>query len=457
MRGLGILFCLILLQTAAQAQTLLDETAVAAYLHEENPFVYGAVAPQYVSRSRVETAQGGFDTRLGAKYDNKRYPTSDGEFADVYLEKPTESGVELLVGYRRAEGVQEYNNIKTGDDGEVRVGVKVPVFSVANAMNERRYRLSAASLDAVKSEYVVQNNLRHLYFDVFAAYYRVLYRRALLTLETDLLEKARRRVDFIRTRVEAGDQPEIALLEARRQVLNREQRHVQARNGFDTALGDLLKYLGLERDAFAERYDLPSLPEIDAVRETSESLLQLALQSRPDLKTLQYDRQRFTLDSDYNTLAKYPKLDVALYGVHDFEYDNGFKIAVDMDFPIEQRRYSGRKRELFTQMRAVDETLAQKRLEIRTALENRLATLQTLAGSVEIAGAEVELAQDLESAETKKYRLGAGDLMSVNLRELDTLQARQKKLEYLWQYRLIRLEIDRETGQIAGRFADASN
>jgi len=436
--------------TAAAAQETFDESVIESFLNESNPYVYTAVGQEYVSRARAEAAEGEFDTQLGLRYDNKQYPTSDGEFTDLFLEKPTESGVGFLVGYRKAEGVQEYNNIKTGDKGEMRLGVKIPVFAVAGGMNDRRFRLESASLDAVQSSYVARENLRHLRFDVYSAYYMLLYRKQAAELETELLDRAKQREAFVHVKVNVGDLPEIELLEMQRQVLNREQRLLEAENAYGIALENFLRYLAMSRDVFEARYELPPLPESRLKTLSYDTVIEQALESRPDLKALQYETQRLELRDDYNAISSLPKLNVALYGVHDFVYDNGFKISVDMDFPIERRRYHGQKSEIQKGKRAVQEALVRKRTEISTGLSNRLNTMRTLQANLQNAEKEITVAGKLEAAEIKRFELGAGDLMLVNQRELNTLEARLKKYSYRLRLLLSGLEVEREAGTVVG-------
>ena len=442
MVGLGVL----LFAGVLSGKELFDIAAVDTFLNESNPYIYAAVGQRYVARARYEAARGEFDTRLGGQYDKKEYPVSDGELADIFIEKPTQSGVAFLAGFRRAEGVQEYNNIKTGDEGEVRVGVKVPVFALVEGMNARRFTLQNAAIAARQSDFSAQENLRHLRFEVYGAYYDLLYRKQAVELEAQLLERARLRESYVKHKVEVGELPEIERLEVRRQLLVRRQRLLEAQNAYTVSLAGLVRYLGISTTAFTSRFSVPPLPESELkVPEYAVALAQ-ALTHRPDLKRLETERERYALRDDLIAIESYPRLNVAVYGVHDFVYDNGFKISVDMRFPLERRRYHGQKSEIQKSTQALQALQRQKRIEIETALGNRLATLKTLRENLVNAQEEIEVACALEAAERKKFQLGASDLVAVNLRELGTLDARMKKLSYALRSRRIGLEIEREMG-----------
>lgn len=445
------LLCIgVLVEGIASGKEVLDAQVIGSYLNETNPYVYTAVAQRYVAEARAEATSGTFDTRLGFKYDNKQYPVSEGKFTDVFVEKPTESGVEMLFGYRKAEGVQEYNNIKTGSEGEMRLGVRVPVIALVQGMNERTYRFKSATIDAAQSGFTARDNLRQLRFDVFSAYYGLLYRKEAAELESGLLERAKVRESFVQGKVEVGELPEIELLEVKRQILSREQRLREAENAYEVSRTSFLRFLGLTRQEFEASYELPSLPETSAGNLSYQTALQYALEHRPDLKALEYETDRFGLRDDFIAVEQYPRFNVALYGVHDFEYDNGFKVSLDMDFPIERRQYQGKKREIQKGKRAVEEALQRKRIDIETGLANQLGSLQTLQENLEIAEQEIGVALQLEAAERKKFRLGAGDLILVNQRELSTLEARLKKLSYALRLQLSVLEVQREAGMAIG-------
>lgn len=421
---------------------------VAKYLTQENPYVYTAVGQQYVDEARVQTSMGAFDTKLSSQYDNKEYPLSDGRYLDLTLAKPIDNGTEFLVGYRKAEGVQEYNNIKTGDEGEFRIGVKVPVFALLNDMNFRKYSVGSASLGAVQSKFEAQNNLRNLYSSVFVSYYTLLYYNELFKLEKTLLNRAKKRNQFTQKRVRSGDLPEVALLESEQQIINRKQRLLITQNSYHNAFQIFLKYLNLPKKHFDSRYDLPSLYMLKEKTMALQTALDKALAKRPDLKVLEYKKMKLNLESDYNTLSKYPDLSISAYGVHDIRYGSGTKVAFNVDFPLERRGYEGKKLEVQKGMMQLEEEQSRLKLELKTNLTNMLYSLDIQSQNIKNVQEEIGLVEELEEVENKKYRLGSSNLFQVNQREMYTLQVKQKQLEYYLNSLLIQQDIKREMGEL---------
>ena len=417
------------------------------YLTEENPYIYSAVGKQYIDAARIQSAQGGFDTKLSLEYDKKEYPISTGEFSDISFSKPTENGTEFIVGYRKAEGIQEYNNIKTSSEGELRVGVKVPVFSLLNDMNERKYTLDSAKINASKSTFESQNNLRNLYAHIVTSYYQLLYYSEVLKLEKRLLNKATKRNNFIEKRVRSGDLPDVAILESKQQIINREQRVLKTKNNYSQALQIFLKYINMSQKEFNQKYVLSSLKMLKKEKIVFQNVITKALENRPDLKALESQRTKLDLDTAYNSLSGYPKLNLFAYGVHDIHYGEGIKVGLQFDIPLERRSYKGKMIEIQKGIMQLEEEKNRLLLELKTNLSNLMYSLDIVNKNIDLGYKETKIVESLEEVENKKYEVGSSDLFQINQREIGTLEVKKKQLEYYLNALIIQQEIKKEAGE----------
>ncbi len=417
------------------------------YLTEENPYIYSAVGKQYIDAARIQSAQGGFDTKLSVDYDKKEYPLSTGEFSDISFSKPTENGTEFIVGYRKAEGIQEYNNIKTGSEGEFRVGVKVPVFSLLNEMNERKYTLDSAKINATRSTFESQNNLRNLYAHIVTSYYQLLYYSEVLKLEKRLLHKAIKRNDFIEKRVLSGDLSDVAILESKQQIINREQRVLRTKSTYSQAFQIFLKYINMSQKEFDMKYVLPSLKMLKKEKIIFQNMISKALKNRPDLKALESRRTKLDLDTAYNSLSEYPKLNLFAYGVHDINYGDGIKVGLQFDIPLERRAYKGKMIEIQKGMTQLEEEKNRLLLELKTNLSNLMYSLDIVNKNIDLGHKETKIVESLEEVENKKYEVGSSDLFQINQREIGALEVKRKQLEYYLNALMIQQEIKKEAGE----------
>ena len=417
------------------------------YLTEENPYIYTAVGKQYIDAARIQSAQGGFDTKLSVDYDKKEYPISTGEFSDISFSKPTENGTEFIVGYRKAEGIQEYNNIKTSSEGEFRVGVKVPVFSLLNEMNERKYTLDTAKVNATQSTFESQNNLRNLYAHIVTSYYQLLYYNEVLKLEKRLLHKATKRNKFIEKRVRSGDLPDVAILESKQQIINREQRVLRTKNNYSQALQIFLKYINLPQKEFDLKYVLPSLKMLKKEKIVFQNVITVALENRPDLKALESKRAKLDLDTAYNSLSEYPNLNLFAYGIHDIHYGDGIKVGLQFDIPLERRSYKGKMIEIQKGMTQLEEEKNRLLWELKTNLRNLMYSLDIINQNIDLGYKETKIVESLEEVENKKYEVGSSDLFQINQREMGTLEVKRRQLEYYLNALMIQQEIKKEMGE----------
>lgn len=436
--------------SALTATELFTKDKISNYLTEENPFVYAAVGKKYIYKEKEKYYLGDFDTKLSAAYDKKEYPASKGEFFDMTMQRPLENGVEFIAGYRDAQGTQEYNNIKTGEDGEIRAGIKVPLFSVMHDISTRKLNLNSAALDSIKFDFDSQDNLRLLYFKILSDYNKLLYSKAVLELERELLLTAQKREAIIKQKVKVGALAEIALLEASQQTINRKQRLVSEENDFSNIFEGFLQYLNLPKEKFQKHYTLPNM---DLVQEGQEKYFNLqssidtAMQNRPDLKMFDYEVKKMDVHDQHTKLLNYPNLNVSLYGVHDLQYDNGFKVALDMDFPIERRKYEGKHAEIRKTIKNIKNNKEKEIINIKTNLTNIINSLENVSINIASSKEEVALVEKLEEAENKKYLLGLSDLFMVNQRELYTLEIKKKLLKYNLEYLLLEQEAHKEMGE----------
>ena len=63
---------------------------IKQYLTKDNPFVYVSLGKKYINEEKLQYALGDYDTNIVAKYEDKNYPVTSGNYYSVGLEKPLE-------------------------------------------------------------------------------------------------------------------------------------------------------------------------------------------------------------------------------------------------------------------------------------------------------------------------------------------------------------------------------
>ncbi|HIE34889.1 MAG TPA: TolC family protein [Campylobacterales bacterium] len=424
------------------------------YLNEKNPFYYNAIGKEAISQAKERFYEGAFDTQFSVKYDDKKYPVSKGEFKQIGLSKSVENGMEFSFAYRNAQGVQEYNNIKTSVDGEILSSIKIPILSAIKNISKNRVDLESAKLNTKKLHQNSRYNLLTLYLQISKAYYELLFQKDILQTEDELLKKAKMNFDFISKEVAVGRLPKIALLEIQSQIIDRQQRQLNAYNAFIQAKNIFLQYLGVSSSQFDNLYDLPHLPRkiVDTI--SFEDAKEIAIANRPELKRINYEIEKVKLQQEYNHLSKYPKLDLKLYGVYDLKYKEGYKVSIDFNFPFERRRYKGQDEALRKQILLLHSLKHKFLREVVTKIKNLLQKISVKKDAIKLSFEELKLVEKLEKVESRKYKEGMSHLMSINQREIKTIQTKQKLLRYHYELKLLEISLDYELGRFKQLYTD---
>ncbi len=445
MRQLFVFLCLI---AVISAKERFEESMIFQYFSESNPFYYETIARQKRLENRDLYHLGDLDYESFAKYDYKEYPASEGEFYNIGIKKPLETGIDLSLSYRKAEGVQEYNNIKTGDEGEVLLGVNIPLVSVLKGTNQRQLNIDTATLQKEILEYQSKDNLRHLYFNVLMEYAKVLYYKSITRLQEELLQKAKERMKLIESKITAGSLPKISLVEAKQQVINREQSLLNSLNDYTASMESFTQYLDISRSTFEELYDLIDINTMDFDTLVLDTLLDEASEYRYDLKQYDIKIQQLLLQQKQTGLLNLPQVDLSMYGVHDFKYDEGYKISLDLSFPLERRKYDAKNLE--NKQHILENEMAREKIliAIKTRLRNIVNACDTYLQNLSSSHEEIDLLEQLEKAENTKYRLGSSNLFILNQREMLTLKVKKKALYYKYRLYLLHKEAQRETGTL---------
>lgn len=436
---------------SAFSQELFTEDEIKKYMTHENPYVYISLGKKNIYEQKLNYVMGEYDTNVLAKYEDKEYPVSYGKYYTLGIEKPLENGVDMSVSYRYADGTQEYNNIKTSQDGEIVFGVKVPVFSLLNQIDKRRLNVGLAYNDVVKTDFQYKESMRSLYFNITQNYYKLLYLRSLSEIYKRLLLKVEKRYAFLKQGVEKGNISEMKLIELKQQVINREQMVISADTNYNNQFINFIKFINLSKKNFDEKYILPELPKIEATNIKFESAMDIALQNRVDLKIFNNEIEKINLKQKYTQLLKYPDLHVGLYGVYDMKNDSeyydqtGFKVTLNMSFPIEQSKYSANNLENKYSLTLLDANKKRFFIELETNLKKIISSLYTLEKNIENSQNELELIKKLENMEKKKYELGSSTLFMLNQREIQTIETEKKLLKNRLEYLLIYQEYINET------------
>ena len=412
------------------------------YLHEDNPFYYETIAEEYIAKGRELFSKGSLDTQLNASYDNKNYPATAGTYEGLEILKPMENGIEFSLGYRKSKGTQEYNNIKTGKDGEIISGLKVPILSLLHDISKNKVNIESARLGTEHFKHRSQENRLKLYFNIAKIYYQLLLQKELTNKQGELLNKVKKTDQFISQQIQLGELPRVAKIEVEQVILSRKQQYFNEKNSFNRIKNIFLSYLGVDKDSFNQLYRLPNLKMENHFLISMNEAIQIAIENRPHLKVIDVALKKNALEKKYNILGKYPKVDMKLSTVYDPIYEEGYKISFNVSFPLETRKYSGMEEIIQKKNLMLHHQKSKQIMELKTDILNIYQKIETKKIMTELLKEELLLVKKLEYVEKRKLQEGVGTLVLLNQREISTLKVEQKLLKSYYELATYALEVN---------------
>lgn len=412
-------------------------------VESNHPKLKGARLARDVASAKVLEKKGAFDPGLALAAGYQLYNSSSdpGKAKDYTTLSGTyfrtdPSGIKWEAGWINNQGSVKSPTSATGDVGELFVGAGIPLLRGLN-INEKSVALEQAQVyeEQIQFEY---RQLRLLtLLDAGSAYYNWVTAVIQQEIVKENLQLAEQRAAQVAVAIKAGDRPRIDQVEADREVEKRREAFVKSTRINQKAAFKLALYMwnsdGQSQEVPSDSEAPLSLPQGQAPSPEQLAQYQVqALESRPELRKLELQKDIIELDRKLAVNQKLPQLDLKLrpgadLGGHGIGAT--FKAGLELVIPLATRTADGRERAASLKL----EKLSLEQVEIvrRIALQvmDAASELETTQERLDRAQRVYRLARELEEAERLKFRLGDSSLFLVNSRERATVEAALKVLE----------------------------
>jgi len=447
------LWLLLLLLSAPELRALGQPPApltlgeVLAAVTNQYPPLLAALIERDVAAGRLRSARGAFDFQLFAKL----FGTPEGYYESTTAETGFEQftglwGSTIYGGYRLSRGdlLPDYDKDRTQDDGEARLGLRLPLLRDGR-IDRRRAALFKARLDREAAEPAIQRQQLDFIRAATVAYHQWWAAGLRWRLAEENLRLAQARDQALTNQVQAGLIPRLVLTDNARLVVARTLGVTQARRRFEGAAIALSLFL---RDENAEpllvgRERLPGAapaPEPVAL-ELSVAEFDQALLKRPEIRRLRLAQEKARVDLRLARNQRLPALDAGAqvsdnFGAQPYrDLDRTeVKLGLELKVPLQQREARGRIAEIEAQ-------LAQLENQERFAGERIVAEIRDARSALVAAGEQtgqaahnVFLARELQLAEEERFRQGAADLLALQIREQAAYDAQLLEVDSLLEY-----------------------
>lgn len=430
-------------ETLPRAADELGLEEVLRSVDQSFPLIAAAALEQEEAQASLLSSAGGFDPSLRASGTYEPISGYPKQYFTSQIEQPTALwGTTFFAGYRYGSGkIPIYDGrLETNEYGEIRGGARVPLWRdgpidrrrASIRQGELGVTLAKLSADQQRLEARRVASLR--YWDWVAAGRRLEILRAWLGLAVV-------RDAALAVRAESGDIPEIDRTENQRTILQRQTAVVGAERDLGQAGMEVaLFFRGADGGALTPPLRrLPrALPEaVAADIPNARAEEELAVARRPDVKRFDLIRDRSRIEADLARNQQKPAIDVTLYGARQFGAGDPARgepvagVSLVLDIPLRNRVQIGREQGAEATIAKTEQQKRYARDRIVADVRAALVTIEASRQRAAMAQKEVGVATQLAQAELRRFELGEGNLLLVNLREQANAEAAIREVDAL--------------------------
>ncbi len=419
------------------------------------PLLYAVEQERVVAAGQRVAAEGGFDPVLRARGADQAGTFASTRF-DAGIEQATPfGGVSAFAGWRFGSGNFPiyYGDRKTGDGGEYRAGLNVPLLQNRD-IDPRRARLRAAQIGERLADLVVRRARLDYHRAAAQAYWGWQSAGAQYRVAGDLLRLARERQALLDERFKEKLVSESVPVLNRRLAAGREEALFAAERVLQQAALRLSLYLRDARgDPVVPRAEwlLPGFAGLAVPRPDAELVgrdVAAALARRPELVRFQLEKERRAVELQLATNQLAPALNAyaqvaqdagaakkTFTGTGPFDTDRtSAEFGATFEMPLPFRNARGLSAVARAQLAQL---LAQERYardEITSQVQDAVSELVQAHRRVEKAREELGHAVRVLELETESFKGRQTSLVDLNLQEIAAAEARAKVVVVLGTY-----------------------
>jgi len=435
-------FFLFLINASILSATTLDDVLKSSIMHY--PKVKMALINQEISYLKATKAQGQFDSKLIGSSRQRTDGYYDGDTGLIKLSR--QFGVlnsKLEAGYRESNGslpVYELQD-ETLDEGEYFVEASFSLLR--DAMTDiDRLMIKNSEIDKVIAKVEAKMTMLSTLKYAEIAYYNYVVALLKKDIYQSLLDLSLKQHKDIKKRAQRGDLARIYITENLQYIAKRRNKLTEAVQTLNIAKYNL-SLLYRDKDGkplLAKNDDINRKININSDTYSLEKMLSSLYKRNLEFSLFQKIIDKIDNEINFKESQTLPLLDLKVSSTSDrgegLERLEGEeqKIMINLEIPLERRKIDSD----LSISKMYKKNIQTKLSFFKDQLKNKLSTLNVkltnLTKLIEITNNEIKYAETLEKAERTKFSNGDSDLILLNIREQNTVDAKLKLLDYKLKY-----------------------
>lgn len=436
-------------QLFAQSTTLTYESYIEQIIRK-HPLSKQINLAEQKAKLQEMYARGSMDPELNSNWAYKQF---DGKnyynIFDAYLRIPTITGIDFISGYQYADGFYLNDADKLPDAGQAFLGFGLPIGQ-GLWNNERQTALRQAKLMQKAAKTEIRSSVNNLLFDAAKHYWdwTLAYNSSLAWKRS--LDLAKGQFDIIKSSYEQGDLPAIDTLKSYILIQDFEIQLNDALLNLRKARWQVENYLWVNDTTAMQLNDeiVPLLLDSILIEKIDSAELNKWLQNidiHPDMMLYNYQLQALELEERLKNNKLLPKAEVKynllssnhvafFQGTGIGAFTEQYKLGFKLQYPILIRK---ERADLALNRIKQQETgfkMNFKGQEISSKIKTYFNAVETYVDQANRLNSMITNYSSLIDAERLKFAQGESDLLIVNTREVQYIEAQLKKYKTIVKY-----------------------
>lgn len=405
---------------------------VLSLVETQHPLLHGSRTERLEAQGKLLKALGAFEPTLVNDWELERL-VKDGQtksvgFNDTLIQLRHPWGLQGFAGWRTGIGEVEVADLGIRRTNQPLLGLVLPLLRGLGT-NPERGELEKSKLAEQEADLNIQQTRQDLYLGAATQYWKWVAAWKAVDLRQQALEVAKVRLHQLTRQAETGAVAEFDVTEAHQEVQRRLENVIKARREAEQEQFKLSLFVWDNGSPIAfELHQIPDFPALTPVADfqTPEADVDLARQRRPEILQVALEAARNHIDLGVAKNNFLPDLRAEAEPTRkpgEFVLGLGYRFGVQLSIPFLQRDATGQKLQLEAKAQRLGWIQQYRLQQVSLDIDNARSALLRAEERIKAASQAVRYSRSLVKGERTRFQMGATNLLFVNLRERNVVDA----------------------------------
>lgn len=416
---------------------------VLSLVETHHPLLHGTRTEKLQAQGKLLKAMGAFEPTLVNDTEVERL-VKDGDtknvgFNDTLVQARHPLGVRGFAGWRTGIGDVEVADLGVRRTNQPLLGIVLPLLRGLGT-NPERGELEKSKLADQEATLNIQQTRQDLYLGAATQFWKWVGSWKIVALQQAALDVAKARLQQLTRQSAAGAVAEFDVTEAHQEVQRRLENLIKSKREAEQEQIKLSLFTWNEQSLLSfDEYAIPDFPSLDmsARQPQGGSETAPAQQRRPEIQQVLLEAARNNIDLDVAKNNFLPDLRAEAEPTRkpgEFVLGLGYRFGLQLTFPFLQQDATGQKLQLEAKAERLLWLQRYRTQQVALDLDNARSALTRAEERIQAAFQSLTYARSLVNGERKRFQMGATNLLFVNLRERNVVEAEMTYIQAQAEY-----------------------